>query len=115
MGFISRKQILSLRPDFLVVLAQQGQEALSQHDIAVLLALPRPDMKAPPLAVNIGETQSAYFGDPETGCISGGHDGFVLHRTDGRQDPKNLFRAENDREGLGSFGMGNPLYFLGVV
>ena len=45
-----------------VVLAQQGQEALPQHDRAVLLALPRPDMKASPLAVNVGEAQSAYLG-----------------------------------------------------
>jgi len=36
----------------------------------------------------------------------------VLHRTDGRKDPENLFRAENDRQGLKAFGMGNPFYDL---
>jgi hypothetical protein len=113
LGFLSGEQILSLRPDCLVVLAQQGQEALSQHDIAILITLPRADMNAPPPTVNIGDPQSAYFGDPKTGRISGGRDGFVLHRTDSLKDSENFFRTENDREGLRPFGMGNPLYFLG--
>ena len=55
LGFLSREQILSLRPDGLVVLAQQSQEALSQHDIAILLTLSRADMNAHPLAVDIGD------------------------------------------------------------
>jgi hypothetical protein len=37
----------------------------------------------------------------------------MLHRTDGRQDAENFFRTENDREGLGPFGMADPLDFLG--
>jgi len=111
--FLTREQILSFRPNFLVVLAKQGQEALSQNDIAILLALPRTDMNAPPLAVNIGDPQSAYFGNPETSRISSGHDGFVLHRTDGRKDSENLLRTENDRESLRPFGVGNLLYGLG--
>ncbi|MGA9755563.1 MAG: hypothetical protein WBV23_10525 [Desulfobaccales bacterium] len=40
LGFRSREQILSLRPGCLVVLAQQGQGALSQHDRAIFLTLP---------------------------------------------------------------------------
>ena len=70
-------------------------------------------MDAHPLAVNIGDPQSAYFGDPESSRIGGGNDGFVLHRADSRKDAENLFRAENDRQGLRPFGMGNPLYDLG--
>ena len=53
LGFLSREQILSLRPHGLIILAQQHQEALSQHDIAILLTLPRTDMNAHPLAVDI--------------------------------------------------------------
>ena len=70
-------------------------------------------MNAPPLAVNIGDPQCAYFGDPETGRISRGNDGFVLQRTDDRKDSENLLRTENDREGLRPFGMGESLYGLG--
>ena len=72
-------------------------------------------MDAPPLAVNIGEAESAGFGDPETGGISSGHDGFMLHQTDSRQDAENFFRTENDREGLGPFGLRDPLYFPGSL
>ncbi len=72
-------------------------------------------MDAHPLAVNVGEAQSAYLGDPQTGRIGGGDDGFMLHRTDGRQDAENFFRTEDDREGLGPFGMGDPLDFLGSL
>lgn len=42
-------------------------------------------MDAFPLAVNIDNPQSADFGNSETGRISRGNDGFVLHRTDGRK------------------------------
>jgi hypothetical protein len=72
-------------------------------------------MDAHPLAVNVGQAQSAYFGDPQTGRIRGGDDGLVLHRTDGRKDSENFFRTEDDREGLRAFGMGDPLYFLGSL
>ena len=41
--FLSREQILSLRPGCLVVLAQQGYEALSQHDIAIFFTFSRTD------------------------------------------------------------------------
>ena len=54
-------------------------------------------MDAFPLAVNIDNPQSADFGNSETGRISRGNDGFVLHRTDGCKDPEDFFRAENNR------------------
>ena len=71
-------------------------------------------MDAHPLAVNIGDPQSAYFGDPESSRIGGGDDGLVLHRPDGCKDSENFFRAENDRQGVRSFGMRNPLDDLGL-
>ena len=107
--FLSREQILSFRPGCLVVLAQQSQEALSQHDIAIFFTFSRTDMNAQSLTVNIGEAQSAYFRNPETGGIGGGNDGFILNRADYHKNPEYFFRAENDREGLGPFGMGNIL------
>ena len=66
-------------------------------------------MDAQPLTVNIGDAQSADFRNPETGGIGGGNDGFILNRSDGLKNPEYFFRAENDREGLGPFGMGNIL------
>jgi hypothetical protein len=113
LGVMSREEILSLRPGFPVVLAQQVQEALCQHDVAILLSFPGADMDAHPLAVNIDDAQSADFGDPETGRISRGDDGFVLHRADGRKELENFCRAENDRQGRGPLGMGKTCHHFG--
>ena len=88
--FLTREQVLSLRPGCLVVLAQQNQKALSQHDVAVFFTFSRTDMDAHPLTVNIGDAKSAYFRNPETGGIGGGNDGFIFNRADGLKNPEEL-------------------------
>jgi hypothetical protein len=112
MGFLSREKILPLWPGGFVVLTEQGQEALSQHDVTIFFSFSRTDMDAHPLTVNIGDAQSAYFRNPETGGISGGNNGFILNRTDGLKNTEYFFLTENDRKSLGALGMGDILYYL---
>ncbi len=93
----------------LVVAAQDHEQAVRQHGVAVLLAFALFDADEFAFAVDVGDLEGDGFGDAEAGSVAGHQSGAVLEAGDVVEEEQHLFVAEDDGEFVGAFGAGEVL------
>ena len=97
------------RPVGLPVGAELPQKRGREGDVAVLAALARLDAEDHPLAVDVLDAEVECLGDAQAGGVDRLEEGAVLEEPHSRQDPRDLYHAEDHGELLGALGEGEVL------
>ena len=79
-------------------LAQQGEQILRKHGIAIAPALATLDPQEHPLTVDIGDLQHGDLSDTEAGAIGDRECGLVFEASGGIEQPGNLVAAQYHRQ-----------------
>ena len=100
--FGAGEQVVNGPLDF-IVLAQEGQQALTQDGVSILGSFTLFDANQHSTGVDVGGFEGNRFGDAEPRAVAGHEHGAVFEDADVVEEFDDLGLAENDGESFGDF------------